>query len=117
YIYIHVNKAIAEPISPIVKPSTINGNFMKLSLPPTYLIISISSFLLYTLVFIVFDIITKQINIKNTISILPKFLIESEILIKLSTTSLWYSTFLILSKSDILLETESIFSEFSSVTI
>ena len=53
---------------------------MKLSLPPTYLIISISSFLLYTLVFIVFDIITKQINIKNTISILPKFLIESEIL-------------------------------------
>ena len=69
YIYIHMNNAIVDPINPIVKPSTINGILIKLSLPPTYFIISISSFLLYTIAFIVFDIITKHINIKNIISI------------------------------------------------
>ena len=55
----------APDIIPIIIPSIINGNLIKLFVAPTYFIIDISLLLAYTVSFIVFDIITTEITINN----------------------------------------------------
>lgn len=58
---------IKPATTPIIIPSTINGQRIKLFVAPTYFIIDISFLLACTVSFIVFDIINVDINTSNTI--------------------------------------------------